>query len=168
MQGKTVRFVAFMATVLVLGSLGLVLLSTSLQEVTFAVNDKRAQANALADQVADLEAQLTAAGSVSGLAAKAQDLGMKPNTHTALIKLPKGKIVGQAVPVTGGEVPAASYRTLAERQRMRAIIEEQARIKADRKRQAEAKAKKEAAEKAEAKAKAEAKKKAEKAKAAGQ
>lgn len=158
---RTVGFVAIVATVLGLGMVGVLLLTTVLQDQAFGVQARQQQATALANELSDLESQVTEARSVHHLAVTARKLGMRPNPVPAQLRLSDGKVTGEPTRVGGGEVPSVRYITEEQ-----AAKELQARHDAEAKRKAEAEAKKKAAaekkakKEAEKKAKAEAKKKA--------
>ena len=152
-QMRTVGFVAVVAAVLGLGMVGVLLLTTVLQEQAFRVQARQQEATALANELSDLESQVTQARSVHHLGVSARKLGMRPNPFPAQLRLPDGKVTGEPTRVAGGEVPSVRY--IDEDQ---AAKELKARPLAEAKRQAEAEAKKKAA--AEKKAEAEAKKKA--------
>ncbi len=158
-QMRTVGFVAVVVAVLGLGMVGVLLLTTVLQDQAFVVQARQQEATALANELSDLESQVTEARSVHHLAVSARKLGMRPNPSPALLRLPDGKVTGEPTRVGGGEVPSVRYITEEQ-----AAKELEARHAAEAKRKAEAEAKKkaEAEKKAAAekkKAEAEAKKK---------
>lgn len=160
-QLRTVGFIAVVAAVLGLGMVGVLLLTTVLQDQAFTVQDRQQQAASLGNELSDLESQVTQARSIHQLAVSARKLGMRPNPAPAQLRLPDGKVTGQPTRVSGGEVPSVRYVTEEQ-----AAKELQARHEAEAKRKAEAEKKKEEAakKKAEAAKKAEEKKKAEAAK----
>lgn len=160
-QMRTVGFVAVVAAVLGLGMVGVLLLTTVLQDQAFRVQARQQEAAALGNELSDLESRVTEARSMQHLAVHARKLGMRPNPAPALLRLPDGKVTGEPTRVGGGEVPSVRYITEEQ-----AAKELEARHKAEAKRKADAEAKKkaEAEKKAAAekeKAEAEAKKKAE-------
>jgi hypothetical protein len=151
-RARRASFVMLVAGVLATGMIGLLVFSTALQDQTFEVNEKRSQATSLANELASLEAQLASANSITSLAAKAQDLGMRPNPYPAQLVLPSGKVVGDPKPVYGREVPGAEYRTPEEQEEYRQQVEAKAKAKkeaAAKKKAAEEAAKKAAAQTAE-------------------
>lgn len=152
-QMRTAGFVAVVAAVLGLGMVGVLILTTMLQDQAFDVQAKQAEAASLANQLSDLEARAADARSMHSLALAAQQLGMKPNPYPVQLRLPDGKVIGDPAKVMGGEVPSVRYIT-----EERAEQELQARHEAEAKRKAAAEAKKKA--EAEAKQKAEDEKKA--------
>ncbi len=162
---STIPFVLVVVLFLALGMVGMLVLSTALQDQAFAVQKSQHEANVLASQVSQLQAGVADARSVKSLAIAAAHLGMRPNPYEVPLRLSDGNVLGTARPVYGNEVPGVRYLTpeQAEAQVVALDNAEKARIakaKAAReKKKAEAAAKKKAA--AEAKAKAEAEKKAE-------
>jgi hypothetical protein len=119
-----------MAVLLALGMTGMVVLTTVLQEQAFAVQTKQHQANALANRVSQLQAQLAEARSIQHLAIAAQDLGMRPNPNAVPMRLSDGKVFGNPKPVLGNEVPGVRYLTDAQAAAQIAAINQAA---ADRK-----------------------------------
>jgi len=168
----TVPFVLVVALVLGMGMVGMLVLTTALQNQAFAVQDKQHAANVLASQVSQLQAEVADARSVKSLAIAAAKLGMRPNPYAVPLRLSDGKVLGKDRAVLGNEIPGVRYLTPEEAQAQVAALDnaEKARIakaKADREKKkaeaaAKAKAKAEAAQAkadAAAKAKADAKKK---------
>jgi peptidoglycan hydrolase CwlO-like protein len=165
-------FIALLAAVLGLGMVGLLVLTTALQNQAFAVQDRQALAGSLANDLSDLQARVADARSVQSLALAAQGLGMVPETHPAQLRL-DGTVIGDAGMVLGGELPDLRHRTdeqaaaeeaarVKAEQVAREKAEKQAKAAAERKAKAEQKAKAEAKARAEKKAEAAAKAKAEK------
>ena len=150
----TVPFVLVVAVVLAAGMVGLLVLTTSLQDQAFTVQSRQREANALAIRLSSLQAAAADARSIQSLSIEAQKLGMRPNPYGTQLRLSDGKVIGQDSPVLGGEVPTVRYLTPEQ-----AAAQVKALDKAEAERKAKAKA---AAEKrAEAKKKAEAEKKGE-------
>ncbi len=147
-QMRTAGFIAMVAAVLGLGMVGVLILTTMLQDQAFDVQRQQSVAAALANELSDLEAQVADARSMHSLAVAAQKLGMKPNPYPVQLRLPDGKVIGKPATVMGGEVPSVRYITEQQAEK-----ELQARHAAEAKRKAEAAAKKKA--EAEAKQKAE-------------
>lgn len=158
----TVPFVLVVAVVLAIGMVGLLLLTTALQDQAFAVQSRQREATILATRLSSLQAQVADARSVQSLAVSAQRLGMRPNTSGAQLRL-DGTVVGDAAAVMGGEVPGVRYRTPEQAKAQlvalnQAEAERIAKAKAERKAKAEAKAQAQAEAKAKAEATAKAKK----------
>jgi hypothetical protein len=167
----TIPFVMVIALVLAVGMVGLLVLTTALQDQTFVVQSRQREAERLSDQLAALRAEVADARSVAHLAVAAQELGMRPNPYGAQLQLPDGTVVGTAAAVTGGEIPGLRYLTPEQAQAQlealakaeaerKAKLKAEAKAKAEAKKKAEAEAKQKAEEKKKAKAKAEAEAKA--------
>lgn len=165
-QMRTAGFVAVVAAVLGLGMVGVLILTTMLQDQAFDVQARQSEAAALANQLSDLEARAADARSMHSLALAAQALGMKPNPYPVQLRLPDGKVIGDPSKVMGGEIPSVRYIT-EERaeQELKARHEAEAKRKAEaaakKKAEAEEKKKAEEAEQAEARRKAEERRQAE-------
>ena len=130
-----------------LGMAGLLMLNTTLQNQAFQARTLNREATQLAYVQADLENRLDAQAAPAELARRASALGMRPNPHPAFLVLPKGKVIGKAVPVTGAEVPSLIVKTPGE------IKAERAAKVAKKKAEAAEKIAKEKAAKAKAAAK---------------
>jgi cytoskeletal protein RodZ len=113
-QVATVPFVLIVAAVLALGMVGMLVLSTTLQNQSFEIEKKQHSATALADQVSQLKSELAQERSVRNLAAKAHQLGMRPDPYSVPMRLSDGKVMGKARPVAGSELP--SVRSLTAEQ----------------------------------------------------
>jgi len=138
-QLRRAGFVAVVAAILGIGMVGVLILTTVLQDQAFEVQRRQSTANALANELSDLEAEVTQARSMQSLAVAAQKLGMKPNPNPVQLRLTDGKLVGEPSKVLGGEVPSVRYITEEQAER-----ELEARHVAEAKRKAEAEAKKKA------------------------
>jgi sRNA-binding protein len=154
----TVPFVMVVAVVLALGMVGLLVLTTALQEQAFGVQRTQREANTLAIRLSALQDQIATARSIQTLSVAAQHLGMRPNPYGAQIRITDGVVIGDPKVVLGGEVPTVRYLTPEQAQAQvraldRAEAERKAKAKAAR---AEAKAKAKAKAEAKARAKAEA------------
>lgn len=152
-QMGMVGFIAVVAAILGLGMVGVLVLTTVLQEQAFGVQARQREATALANELSDLESQVTQARSVHHLGVAARKLGMRPNPAPALLRLPDGKVTGEPARVAGNEIPSVRFVSHEQAEK-----ELKARHEAEAKRKAEAEAKKKA--EAEKKAEEEAKKKA--------
>jgi hypothetical protein len=113
-RAATMPFVVVMVVILAIGMAGMVILATALQGQAFAVQDKQHQANALANQVSQLQAQVADARSIKNLAIAAQGLGMRPDPYAVPLRLSDGKVLGTSRTVLGNEVPGVHYYTDAE------------------------------------------------------
>jgi hypothetical protein len=159
----TVPFVLVVALVLGMGMVGMLVLTTALQDQAFAVQRAEHQSNVLASQVSQLQAEVADARSVRSLAIAASKLGMLPNPYAVPLRLSDGRVLGKDRAVLGNEIPGVRYLTPEQAQAQVTALDnaEKARIakaKAEREqKKAEAKAKAEAAAKAKADAAAKAK-----------
>jgi len=141
----TVPFVAVVAAVLALGMVGILVLTTALQNQAFVVQDRQHQAAVLATKVSGLQAAVADKRSVQSLAVAAQTLGMRPNPQAANLRLDDGDVIGKAAVVSGIEVPAVRYlndeQVAAQIAAMdKAEADRKAKAEADRKAKEEAKA----------------------------
>lgn len=151
----TVPFVMVVALVMAVGMVGLLVLTTALQDQTFTVQAKQRQAEQLADQLSALQAELADARSVQNLAVAAQKLGMRPDPYGTQLVLPQGTVVGKGVAVSGVEVPSVRYLSPEQADAQikalaKAEAERKAKLAAKKKAEAEAKKKAEAKQKADA------------------
>jgi hypothetical protein len=147
-----VPFLLVLIAVFGLGMAGLLMLNTTLQNQAFETGTLHRQASELAYSQADLESKIDHLAAPQELVRRASALGLRPNPHPAFLVLPKGKIVGKPIPVSGNEVPTLVIKTPAELAAERAAAVAKAKAKEAQK-VADAKAKA-AQQVAEAKAKA--------------
>jgi len=108
---STIPFVLTLAAILAVGMVGMVVLATTLQGQAFAVQARQHEANVLANQVSQLQAQVAEARSIKSLAVEAQGLGMRSDPYAVPIRLSDGKVFGTPRTVLGNEVPGARYLT---------------------------------------------------------
>lgn len=148
---SAIPFAMVVALLLALGMVGLLVLTTVLENQTFTVQEKQGEAEVLADQLAALEARVSEARSVQHLAVTAQDLGLRPNPYAAQLQVPGGDVYGTASAVRGGEIPAVRYLTPEQAQAQLEALD-----KAEAERVAKLKAKAAAKKQAEAERKAKA------------
>lgn len=106
-------FVAFVVFLLGAGMVGLLALNVQIQTTQLQLNTANNRAAALALQVSDRQAQVYEKAGPGQLAAAAGALGMVPNPNLAYIDLKTGKVIGDAQPVTGYEMPALRVRPQA-------------------------------------------------------
>jgi len=143
-------FLLVLIAVTGMGMAGLLLLNTTLQNQAFASRALQRQATQLTYTEASLTDQLDRRAAPQELARRASALGMRANPYPALLKMPKGKVIGKPTPVTGTEIPSLRVKTPQE---IFAAKVAKAERKAAKMAKAEAEAKR-AAAKAEAKARA--------------
>lgn len=99
-----VPFGVLMVLLLAAGTVGLLLLNTTLQNQAFEMRAAQREAAELGYLVSDLESQVYAAESPAELARKATALGMVPNPYGVFVDLRSGQVVGNATPVSGNEL----------------------------------------------------------------
>lgn len=102
-------FMVVLASILVLGMVGLLALNTALQTQATELSAAQQQATELGYQVSALESTVSVLRAPSDLARKASALGMRPNPYAAFIVLPDGTIIGNPTPVAGNELPSMTW-----------------------------------------------------------
>jgi len=95
-------FVVVVITVVSLGLIGLIFLSTVLQGQAFEVAKLNREAAALQAQQESLVHDLDRIKSPSGLAASAVGHGMVPNTNPVFLRLSDGDVIGKPEPALPG------------------------------------------------------------------
>lgn len=121
----SVPFLMILALLLGAGMLGLLVLSTNIQDRAAQLRELQHQNTALGYQESALRAEADALESTTLLAQRAADLGMVPNPSWLFLTLPDGSVTGQAKQVTGAELPAQRETLPA------AITREQARARVE-------------------------------------
>lgn len=111
--GRT-PFLLILATVLVAGMVGVLVLNTSLQTRAFEVRRLQKQASELSYLRADLDNQARQLSTTDELARRAKELGMVPNPYPVFVVLPSGEVRGVPKPVKGDELPAMGYKSPAD------------------------------------------------------
>ena len=91
-------FVVVVLTVLGIGLVGLILLSTVLQAQAFEIARLQSKADALTVQEQDLRREVERLQAPADLAQRAVQLGMVPNTNPVFLRSSDGKVVGDPVP----------------------------------------------------------------------
>jgi len=99
------RFVALVATLLVTGLLGLLMLNTVLARNAFALYNVSAEARALGDSEQALQREVELLRSPQNLATRATELGMVPAGPPAFLRLSDGAVLGATDPAVN---PAAA------------------------------------------------------------
>lgn len=95
-------FVVVVLTVISLGLVGLIFMSTVLQGQAFELAKLDRQATALQTEQESLTHDLNALKSPAGLASSAVSYGMVPNTNPVFLRLSDGKVIGKADPALPG------------------------------------------------------------------
>jgi len=98
-------FVLLVVAILAVGLVGLLLLNTSLQQGSFAIHDLARQTSALEERQTALEQQVARLKAPESLAARAQHMGMVPNTNPVFLRLGDGAVLGDAVPARPRPTP---------------------------------------------------------------
>ncbi len=91
-------FVAVVITVISLGLVGLILISTILQGQSFELSKLEREANSLRTQQDSLRHDLDQMKSPAGLASSAVAYGMVPNSNPVFLRLSDGKVIGKPKP----------------------------------------------------------------------
>lgn len=104
-------FVIFLASLLVAGVIGLLLLNTFLQTQAIDADKLRQQAAAMSYREGELVTQVTEASSTGELTRKASKMGMRPNDNIAYVDVRTGEITGKAEPADGQARPASVVLT---------------------------------------------------------
>lgn len=97
-RSRTVVFLGFMAVLLAVGMLGLLGLNTLLAQDSFTAATLQTQAASLAQSQQMLSQELAVLQAPASLAARAQALGMVPDTVPVFLHVPSGRVVGVSVP----------------------------------------------------------------------
>lgn len=95
--GRT-PFVVVVITVVSLGLIGLIFMSTVLQKQAFEIAKLDREATALKSQQESLAHELDRMKSPSGVASAAVRYGMVPNTNPVFLRLSDGKVIGRPSP----------------------------------------------------------------------
>jgi hypothetical protein len=153
-----VPFLLALMFLLGLGMAGLLALNTGLQGQAFEARALHQQANRLTYQEAALQKQVEDLRAIDNLAARASQLGMRPNPHPGFVRVTDGKQIGKVdrQPVSGNEVPSLIVKTpeqiaaekkaaearkkAAEARRQAAAAQREAEERADQQRAAQARA----------------------------
>ena len=88
------------------GMVGMLLLTTLLQNQAFKLSAAERTASELSYRASDLEAQVNRAQAPAALGQRATELGMVPNPGAVFIDLGTGEVLGDPVPVRGDEIPS--------------------------------------------------------------
>jgi len=102
-RAKRAPFVVVVLTVLAVGLVGLILISTMLQSLAFqqsAANAEVASLEHRRDELARTVDRLSSPGSIADQAAR---LGMVRNQNPAFLRLSDGEVLGKAVPAIRGD-----------------------------------------------------------------
>lgn len=105
-----VTFAVFVVGILVGGMVGMLALTTALQNQAFEVRAAQRTASELGYRASDLEAQVNRVKAPESLGRRATELGMVPNTHAVFIDVRTGEVLGEPTPVRGDEMPSLKVK----------------------------------------------------------
>jgi len=101
-QAGRTPFVVVVITVISLGLIGLIFMSTVLQQQAFEIAKLDREATALKSQQESLTHDLDRMKSPSEVASSAVRYGMVPNTNPVFLRLTDGKVIGTPAPALPG------------------------------------------------------------------
>lgn len=104
-------YVALIATLLVLGLGGLLLLNTVVAQDAFTLHSLKLRSQALTEQSQQLQQQVDELSTPSALAAEARRLGMVEMPAPAFLRLSDGAVLGDPQPAKPETPPAGAART---------------------------------------------------------
>ncbi len=103
---SSASFAILVGVILVGGMVGLLALTTLLQNQAFEVRAAQRAASELAYRSSDLEAQVNREKAPESLGRRATALGMVPNPHGVFIDMRSGEVLGEPIAVRGDEMPS--------------------------------------------------------------
>ena len=101
-QARRAPFVVVLLSVLSVGLVGLILMSTALQAQSFQMSSLQAENNALQVTQQQLAREVEVLQAPAHIASQALSLGMVPNTNPAFLRLSDGRVVGDPAPAESG------------------------------------------------------------------
>ena len=104
-------FLVLMASLVVVGVVGVLLLNTKINENAFQIDNLRAQQAGLDLQQQQANQQLTDLESTGNLNAAAAGLGLVPAGTGTFLTLPNGRVVGVPQPANGGQQQSTASNT---------------------------------------------------------
>ena len=99
-RAKRMPFLVLVSFIMLAGVIGLLVVNTSMQQVSFKATALEAQAATLRAEKQGLQMQLDKLRDPQRVALAAQRRGMVPITHPAFLKLSDGSVLGDPVPVS--------------------------------------------------------------------
>jgi len=102
-RARRAPFVVVVLTVLAVGLVGLILISTTLQSLAFEQSSLNAEVATLEHQRDALERQVDRMSSPASIADEAARLGMVRNQNPAFLRLSDGEVLGKPVPAVRGQ-----------------------------------------------------------------
>lgn len=97
-------FVTVIIGLLAAGLVGLIFLSTVLQQQAFEINQLDAQISTLTNEKQSMDRDLDRLKSPAGLGKAAAELGMVPNPNPVFISLSDGSVKGKPIPASRSDV----------------------------------------------------------------
>ncbi len=101
-RARRAPFVVVVLSVLAVGLVGLILLSTVMQAQSFKIDELQQRATLLHAQKDHLATKVDQLQSPSGLADRALSEGMVPNSSPVFLRLTDGKVIGEPVAAESG------------------------------------------------------------------
>ncbi len=101
-----ITFAVLVVGILVAGMVGMLALTTALQNQAFEVRAAQRTASELGFRASDLEAQANRVKAPEALGLRATELGLVPNPHAVFIDVESGEVLGRPTPARGDEIPA--------------------------------------------------------------
>ena len=111
---RRLPFILILASLLAVGMVGYLVLSTKLQQQAFEMRALQSEAAALGYQQAYLQGQVEKVATAPELARRAAELGMRPNPYSSFVVLETGEVRGVAKPVRGDELPLVTVKSPIE------------------------------------------------------
>ena len=99
-RAKRMPFLVLVSFVLLAGVIGLLVVNTQMQQVSFKATALEAQAQSLRAEKQGLQMELDKLRDPQRVAQQAVKLGMVPPASPAFLELPSGKVLGDALPAT--------------------------------------------------------------------
>lgn len=101
-RARRTPFVVVVLTVLAIGLVGLILISTVMQAQSFRIGELQREASLLESQRDQLSTEVEQMKSPAGLADRALSEGMVPNANPVFLRLADGRVIGDPVPAEKG------------------------------------------------------------------
>lgn len=111
---RQLPFILVFVTLLAGGMVGLLFLTTTLQNQAFELRSLQREATELGYREAALKIEVDRARSPQALAALASSLGMRANLHPVYVSLPSGQIIGKPTPVKSSDASEIVVKTPQE------------------------------------------------------
>lgn len=103
---SSMSFAVLVVALVVGGMIGMLVLTTALQNQAFEVRAAQRTASELAYRASDLEAEANRANAPGSLGRRATELGMVPNPYAVYIDMRSGEVLGEPIGARGDEIPS--------------------------------------------------------------